>query len=229
MKILPPYPDYIITQRFGENASSFYAANRLVGHPAIDFESLKSIEEGAGEYIVAGAPGFVYKITNRENPDLTAYKGVFLICADLNGVFELSYGHFTEIFVAEGQWVAAGQALGIEGNTGDVFVNGQPVTLAERQTGKGRHCHMQKRIVERVTATEAGCYYLDTLAPSGQRQQTLYQDPAGNFYKVPSYANGYNGCVDFEVQLYRPKPFEWIQIWGKVFEALLATIKGRKQ
>jgi murein DD-endopeptidase MepM/ murein hydrolase activator NlpD len=197
----------------------------MKGHPALDIHS----GNPPGTPVVAAIPGLVYKVFNKDNADTTKYRCVFQIYESPDGdVYEVSYGHLNDIYVEEGDYLVPDQALGTEGNTGDVFTNGHAVSPQERAQGKGTHCHFQWRKVIKVSSTSAGKQYLDNITISGQRQESLFRDEAGNYYEVVNYDNGYHGCVDPFPFIYQPTVSEWLYtIIPNVLASIIKKIKGR--
>lgn len=227
MRLIAPYQDYVIAQKFGANGNASYQRDGMLGHPANDLVSQVFIQTGKGAAVTASMSGPVYKITNKDNPDLTKFRGVFQLSDD--GTLEICYGHLSEIWVEEGEYLAQGQPIGREGNTGEVYVNGLRVTDDQRKKGMGTHCHWQGRDVVKTQnpVFDGKNQFLDCVAPLGNRQEIIYQDHQGNYYFVPNYQNGFHGCRDLLPDLYKPTPFQWVDIWTKVFSVIANAFKGR--
>jgi len=190
MRLIHPYRDYIISQNFGQNLNSWYKDHGLLGHNGIDFVSKKAVNERKGEYINCPCDGVVSQVINKGNPDLMQYRGVCILADDENGyTWEVQIGHFTDIFVEEGDKVSAGQIIGREGNTGITYSGGVSDNLKDKEFGNGIHCHFQTRKCQKtVNALEA----IEYLSADGVKP--LQVD--GYFYKVCDFKNGYNGCED---------------------------------
>lgn len=188
MKLYYPLKNFTFTQRFGENANSYYAEGGLMGHPGDDMVSFYD------DLISFATKGDVYKIINKDDKDLNKFRAVFQLVDDGNKHYELCYGHCNLIHAIEGI-VDAGDDVGTEGNTGDVASNGKKITSAQKANGSraGTHLHFQVREVEKVKEIKKGKIYLTK--GSGK-----YKDKNGNYYLVPNHNNGYNGCVN-------PAPF----------------------
>lgn len=225
MKALPAYKNYTISQRFGENGNGSYATAGLKGHTGMDFVSKKFLTTRKGDCVVAPISGLVYKITNKGNPDLMAFRAVFILSEDRT--VECCVGHLLDIYVSEGDQVEMGEPVGIEGNTGEVYVGGVPPTPEQRTAGAGTHCHWQFRAVQRTFTPvyDGHNQFLDLVSPTGNRQDIIYTDPGGAVYWVPAFYNGYNGCFSNEADILTPTPFQWLQIWDVVFTQILKVVK----
>ena len=157
MKLYIPLRNWVLSQPFAKNYNTYYAEDKLAGHTGADYVAL-----GEDKTVYASHDGYVFSVLNKDNKDLMRYRCVFTLIED-NGVFyELSYGHFFDIYVSEGQTVKRGDKLGVEGNTGDVASGGKKVTLAEKKAGStaGRHVHLQLRPVLPVEKRTTGKKYL---------------------------------------------------------------------
>jgi len=186
MELYLPFPLNSVTQRFGENATKYYEDHWMDGHTTYDWE------QPYGTAVPFCATGVVYSVMNRDNPDPSRYRAVFQIVHDGPISYEVSYGHLDKIYAKVGQMAQAGQILGTEGNTGDVFASGRAVTKEERLNGShaGAHLHgPQVRPCRRVKFTSQGKQYLSD-------GYGLYRDGAANYYEVIDYENGFNGCID---------------------------------
>lgn len=184
MKYLPTKPAPI-SQGFGQNANISYSKQGLKGHTGIDF--------GApyGNNIRSVTDSFVYSILNKDNKDLSKYRAVCtLFYRDDGYVEELIYGHCNEIYVKVSDKVSTGTILATVGNTGEVYANGNLVTIEEKQKGSkaGAHLHFQKRLCKIVQVTDSKKRYL--INESG-----IYKDEKG-YYEVIDFNNGFNGCSD---------------------------------
>jgi murein DD-endopeptidase MepM/ murein hydrolase activator NlpD len=211
MKLLAPVlGSYTISQKFGGNANTYYRDHGLLGHSGTD------IYKAYDAYIVSSHDCYVFKIVNKNNPDLSKYRAVHTLFQDedTGDWKELVYGHCNKIYVSVGDTVVRGSLLASMGNTGDVYSQGLPVPQDKRTKPPypGTHLHWQHRKLLRVHSTEAGKFYLDTEAPSGTNQDPLYQDKEGFYYEIPDWANGYHGTTDGEPFLYKPSLWEQLQI-----------------
>lgn len=206
MKLLSPViGSYVISQKFGGNANLFYAQNGLKGHPGTD------IYKAYDAWLVASHDCYVYKIINKNNPDLSKYRAVHTLFQDDGQWYELVYGHCNNIYSKVGDFVPRGALLASMGNTGDVYSQGLPVTPAARTKPPypGTHLHWQLRgVVLSQTALVGNIYLEDAGKP--------YQDKQGNYYEIPGYNDGYNGCIDAQPYLYNPSFAEQIAIYTKI-------------
>jgi murein DD-endopeptidase MepM/ murein hydrolase activator NlpD len=189
MKLIKPFS--IIGQGFGANAVPLYNGQGLRGHTGIDF--------GAdwGAPIRCAVDSYCYSVMNRDNPNLMAYRAVYTLVDDGDVTYEVSYGHCSAISAVPGKTYKVGDILANVGNTGDVFSGPLEVTKAEKDAGShaGQHLHFQVRKLKKVPislATDPTTQYI--MDGNG-----IYSKD-GNYYSVPEYSNGYNGCVD-------PTPF----------------------
>lgn len=190
MKLYIPYKNWIITQKYAENANTYYAEGGRKGHGAFDLVGI------GDKNIYASCDGYVYSHINKDNPDLMRYRAVYQLVED-NGIFyELSYGHADKILVEPKTYVKRGDLLMTEGNTGNVASGGVKVTLKMKQDAlpnkPGAHLHWQLRQVLPVDKKEKGKTYLT------DANGTFKKD--GKYFEVLNYTNGYSGCVD-------PEPF----------------------
>lgn len=185
MKLPFPYPVSSITQRFGENGSVFYKEHGLLGHPGIDFKTLFD------DLILFCADAPVYKIINKDNPDLTKYRAVFQLKDDGEFTYEIQYAHCNKITCTHGN-VLTGDTVGTQGNTGYVAVGGKEVVGDAKKRGEGFHLHYQIRECKKTKIYNQANYYLS----SEGNESVAYKDAEGNYYSIPNYTNGYNGCVD---------------------------------
>lgn len=180
-----PFPLNTKTQEFGENLAPIYKAQGLLGHTAEDWQP------GYGaEILNCSNDAYCYSLMNQFNPDLTKYKGIFMVVdVEDNFAYEISYGHCHEMFAQVGKTYQPGDLIGTVGNAGDVFTQGRPITDAERATGFGAHLHgPQVRYCKKVTKMDNTKGYLS----NGQG----YFKKDGFFYEIVDINNGYNGCVD---------------------------------
>jgi murein DD-endopeptidase MepM/ murein hydrolase activator NlpD len=191
LEVYLPYPKTLITQRFGENANGSYAADGLKGHTAYDWGASYGTDIPN-----CTADAYCYSLMHKDDPVLMDYRAAFFIVETDTGVYEVSYGHMSEILAVPGKTYQVGDVIGKVGNTGPVFSGQHEVTEAEKDAGShaGAHLHgPQIRPVKKVKTTQTGPGYFNHYLSTGAG--TLYQDKDGFYYEVPDYQNGYNGCV----------------------------------
>lgn len=188
LQVYLPYSKSTITQRFGDNATSLYAAQGLKGHPAYDWGV-----PWATQIPNCVNNAYCYSIMHQNDPVLMDYRAAFFIVETEDGnVYEISYGHMSTILALPGQSYNVGDVIGLVGNTGPVYVGQHEVTAAEKDAGShaGAHLHgPQIRIVAKTKYTNTYSNYL--MNENGQP----YIDADKNFYGITNYDNGYNGCV----------------------------------
>src|SRR5438128_11561091 len=128
MKLLEPLlvGSYSIAQKFGGNANTYYAQNGLKGHPGVD------LFQGYDRSITVSHDGLVYKILNKDNPDLSKYRAVCTLFDEEGFTYEITYGHCNHIYARVGDSVRSGDLVASVGNTGDVYSAGLPVPVQER-------------------------------------------------------------------------------------------------
>ena len=193
MKFTSPVNPYLITQRFGDNASPTYKAAGFNGHTGEDLGGYY------GQSIFAACDGEVYSIINKDNPDLGKYRCVFTIIQDEQGkYYELSYGHLSNIKVNKGDVIKTGDYIADMGNTGEVYANGRLVTLEEKKAGSkaGVHLHLQLRPLKLIEQMDGYTLYDYALyngleCPKREGKYLAYALP---------YNNGEAACID-------PMPF----------------------
>lgn len=181
-------PEGYITSKFA-NADSY----RPSSHTGTDFVfGFKKPRKSVGV-------GVVYKIRNKNNPDLQQYRTIYCIYETPIGPFEVVYEHCWDIFVEEGDKVFAGDVIYSEGNTGDlVFSNGVKVPPNLKQFGTGSHLHIGARPLVRVKKKRKGFHYVKN------SDRTPYIDAQGNLYEIRYNDNGAKGWVDIEPYLFVP-------------------------
>lgn len=192
LELFYPLKKFVITQGFAQNANDYYRTHNLIGHTGIDMVSFYN------DNIMAAQDGLVYKIINRDNPDLSQFRAVFQIIETDTGTYELCYGHNNKTLAFPAAFANTGETLATEGNTGDVYVNGQPINKEERMNGSraGTHVHFQLRKVQKTLIPNFDGKNQFLSAQSGEP----YRDTKGYYYLIPLYDNGANGCID-------PTPF----------------------
>ena len=195
-------------QAFAANANDSYALGGLKGHTGVDWHC------GFGTDILSDFDGYVYKVLTPALPanDGSGFTGVFMIVNDGIELFEWLVGHCNPT-VTEGMYVRKGDKIGTEANHGTVFEGGVQITLAMQQAGdqRGAHRHYQKRPVVKSKTTTGQCLT--------NHQGGAYYD--GNYYNIPWYSNGFNGCVDPTIPQetitpttpYSPGILQWLIKW----------------
>lgn len=215
MKYFYPLESWITTQVFGGNANPFYAGEGLKGHPAIDGTS----SDGApfGKPVLAAIGSTVYKVINRNNPDLSKYRAVFTLHEEGGRFVELVYGHLKDIYVEPGDVLLPLQPIGTCGNTGAVYAKGVEVTTAQKLAGShaGAHPHFQRRYCHVTLSIDPSKRYLSG-TPDDSKP---YQDRHGFFYEIEEYENGFNGCSDPLPQMARPSLIEKLSCWAALIKA----------
>ena len=204
----PCYP-YVICQRFGDNATGAYHRDGLDGHTSEDLGGK------FGQEIRAGIFGFVYSVLNKNNPDPSKYRAVYILEEGDNGFtdcMEVSFGHLKDIFINTGDYVTPETVIGTMGNFGEVYADGREVTKEEKLNGStaGTHLHgPQCRPVKRVKNANPTSYYLRT-------ENGIYNHD-GYIFEVPLFTNGYNGCVN-------PKRY-WNGLYAKDYQPIKKAVE----
>lgn len=186
LEVYLPYPKSTISQRFGENANTLYKNDGLLGHPSYDW------------VVPYGTPipnciadSYCYAILHKNDPVLMDYRAACFIVETKMGVYEIVYGHMSEILAEVGKTYQVGNLIGKIGNTGDVFVGQHEVTEGEKRSGShaGSHLHgPQIRVLAKTKFTNKYQHYI-------YDANGFYQDKDGYYYGIPNYSNGYNGTV----------------------------------
>lgn len=185
LEVYLPYAKSLITQRFGANANYSYARDGLKGHTAYDWGAVYGVAIPN-----CTSDAYCYSILNKDNPDPAQYRAVFTLVETETGIYEISYGHCSDIYAEVGQTYQVGDVLALVGNTGDVFDGNHEVTRQERLNGSraGAHLHgPQIRVLRKDAKRQTGVTYI--------RDNTGYIKKDGMYLAVPNYTNGYNGCV----------------------------------
>jgi peptidoglycan hydrolase-like protein with peptidoglycan-binding domain len=176
-------------QGFALNYNPSYHDGGLLGHTGVD------VSCGWGTPVAALADGYVYSTYPIEHPASDGYTAVFTIVETPLEVFEMSYGHVSEIDCQIGQQVKVGDIIAKEGNHGTVYSGNTLITLAMQAAGdhRGAHRHYQKRPVIKTQTLHGTA--LSTA-------EGTYRDELGNYYQVYDFENGFNGCVDWTQPLF---------------------------
>jgi hypothetical protein len=224
-KALRPF-EGIVSQGFGANKNPLYASQGLQGHAGIDFVSFKLAKLGVGDTVRAVVPGVVYDIFYADDPDPSHCKEVRVLyhCDEHDLWYSVQYAHFSSIQVKIGDELNAGDPIGIEGNTGDVYANGRPVTTAERRAGStaGSHVHIE---------------WLE-LRPGAQPNQVAWNladhlgrfvQHDGNYFVVPGHYNGYEGAFDWSKYLPALEPQPTISGVGTALAAVVNAFNATKE
>jgi len=189
LELFRPFKTTAITQGFAKKANLSYERDGLLGHTSVDY--------GApyGTPVPCCADeSYCFSTMNKDNPDPMRYRGVYTIVETETGVYEVSYGHFSDITAEVGKTYKAGDIIGRIGNTGTVFAWNHEVTRAEKEAGSqaGAHLHgPQVRPVKKVRSRNRNQVYL--------YDQNGYLKIDGYYFEVLDYNNGLNGCVDPEL------------------------------
>lgn len=157
------YPKGSITQFFGENPK-LYANMGLAGHNGID------VVKPWGTPILAVSDQKV--VEAKDNPG--GY-GRHVRCVD--GSFEYTYGHLSEIKCSIGQKLREGEILGLMGNTGFVVSGATPYW--KHNPYAGTHLHFGMRQIGPWTGKGFFVGY-----------------PTGETFQMFNYDNGFKGAID---------------------------------
>jgi len=179
-----PFIQSTKTQSFGENATSFYKDNGYNGHTSEDW----AVPHGTP--VPACAEGRVVSIRDRDNPDLSKYRAVYIFHEEGDEVDEISIGHLDKIYVNVGDYVYPETIIGTAGNTGIVFSGGVQVTTEEKMAGskKGTHAHgPQVRPMKKVTKFTNGMSYFYN-GTTILKENGYYYEYNGN--------DGWLGCIN---------------------------------
>jgi len=198
-----------ITQGYAGNISPSYRTSGRKGHGAIDYDL------GHKNPVISDNAGYVYKVFKPFQLK-SNWTAVYMICpTDIEGQYmEICMGHLNEVHVNEGDYVEAGQVIGLQGNYGKVYSGrkGRFISIAEQKAGQtaGSHVHETYRPVQKTTEVQQGEFYLNYGKP--------YKDKDGFYYQVIERDNGFKGYVnplyfsvdrentDKKVQETAPKP-----------------------
>jgi murein DD-endopeptidase MepM/ murein hydrolase activator NlpD len=186
LEIFRPYPANTLTQGFSENANILYKREGLSGHTAQDY----GVPYGT-QIPFCAEDSYVYSHINKDNKDPMRYRAVFTLVETETGIYEISYGHCSEITAEIGKTYRPGEFMGRVGNTGTVFVGNHEVTKEEKLAGSkaGAHLHgPQVRPVKKVKNVDKSKTYL--YDQNGKFKKD------GFYFEVIDYENGLNGCVD---------------------------------
>lgn len=190
LELYYPVKPHTRTQGVFQNFNSSYGNQGLIGHTGTD------IVAAWDSPIYSATKGYVYKVINRDNSDLSQFRAVFvLVPVGGDEYVEVCYGHLEKINVKEGDNLVVGDFIGTMGNTGEVYTNGKLVTTEQKLAGNraGTHLHFQTRNVRQTRIGGLGQYISDPLNASQP-----YTDIHGNMYWTYNFNNGINGCYDHQ-------------------------------
>lgn len=171
------------TQGFYDNKNNAYAGIGLKAHSGLD------IECGYGTDIEFPLDGFVSNVLDKTHLASDGFWAVYVICM-YNGVIgELCVGHCSRIDVKVGDLINKGQVIGAEGNHGLIYYGNTLITLVMQAAGdtRGHHRHWQWRPLIKTKYQDPSKQYITSYAIGA------YKDPAGYYYEVENYDNGYHG------------------------------------
>lgn len=190
MKDICPPDGCSLQQGFGENATSFYADDGLMGHPGRDKAC------GYGTPVLSPVSGVVSGTYTVAQPASDGYVAVFIVVETALEIFEFSIGHLSEVSVRLGQVIKKGDMLGKEGNKGVVYAGNTLITLAMQKAGdkRGAHRHYQKRVVKKVKKRGTARYLTNSKGP--------YKTSDNQYLEWVLPGNGFNSCVDFSKSLF---------------------------
>ena len=114
--VLPFHGEAALLQGFGEN-ERMYAPYGLKGHNGLDFglwTGTAVLAMASGEVLFAG--------DGAEQAIMGSGAGTCILTEhrSTEGAFMLGYAHLSSVFVERGDWVEAGECIGISGATGAV-------------------------------------------------------------------------------------------------------------
>ena len=167
------YPQGNITQLFGENPN-LYAFMNLKGHNGWD------IYMPYGTPVRAVCRARVVDI--KEDP--TGFGKHVRIITDLidDYYYEITFGHLSEIKTKVGNWVIAGDIIGLCGNTGFVVSGGTAYWKGYNPDNKGTHLHIG---IRKLTVPKSGY------------NSAIISYPLDKYgYNVEDYNNGMKGAID---------------------------------
>lgn len=207
------------TQKFGENAVSVYKDSGYLGHTSEDWGV------PFGTPVPACTEGRVVSIRDKDNPDLSKYRAVYIFHEENGEVEEVSHGHLNQIYVNVGDYVYPETIIGTVGNTGDVFSNGVRVTTEEKMAGskKGSHDHgPQIRPMKKVLNFTNGMSYFYN-GNSILKENGYYYEYNGN--------DGYLGCIDPQLRytevlaIKAPQYRSIVEQINKILKTLVGLLK----
>jgi hypothetical protein len=198
-------------QGFGKNYNPLYRDGGDLGHPGVD------VECGYASPINPLARGFVYSMYTPDHPANDGYTAVFTVCETPLEVFEMSYGHVSEIDCKTGDYVTPQDIIAKEGNHGPVYSGNTQITLAMQAAGdhRGHHRHYQKRpLIKTSQLRGVGL----------QTANGTYRDAMGNYYQVYAPYNGFRGCIDWTAPMF-PRDLGFLAVGYDVYLLQKAMVR----
>lgn len=181
------------TQGFSKNDNSSYKDRGIQGHSGTDYDC------GHGTPVLSLYDFYCYKVIGRNQAnDGSGFTGVFGIVDNGIELFEYLAGHLEPSAVV-GQHYKKGDIIGTQSNHGKVYSGGVEITKSMQDAGdtRGSHTHHQKRPLKKKKDYNGSYFLTDT---KGITVGGYYRDPEGYYYEIYDWPNGYNGCVDIELQ-----------------------------
>lgn len=172
-----------IAQKYGGNAD-LYASIGVAGHTGVDY--VKSY----GSLHQCDNTGYVYKVWKpKDRAD--RWVGVYQLVPYGDDYMEVIMGHFSKVFVEEGETIEEGTFVGAEGNSGLVYTGNTQITPAMQDAGdrRGAHVHEAYRPVRRSKEYRGDKHYLTS------RDGKRYVDKEGYLYEIIN-TDKMNGYVD---------------------------------
>lgn len=208
-------PQGRLSQKFLENHTSIYKDNGLAGHTGVDWKN------GYGHAIFTQNDGVVYKVI-KAGQTPSNWAAVYILSEGEGMHMEICYGHVSQALVREGEHVAAGQIIGLEGNSGDVFSGQRRITVAEQKAGskEGAHCHESWRPVKQEKAVTPGGHYLKRLDGS------IYNS-ANGVYRIMYNNPQTRGHID--PFMYSDTPEKKVGLLKSTISALFALLALKKK
>ena len=173
----------LITQLFQGQDNDY---SKKHPHAGIDWKF------GYGTIVRADNAGYVYKTYRHQDVIKSNWVGMYQLVPLEDGTFmEVCMGHFSKLFVKEGETIPAGFVVGKEGNRGKVFSGGVEITPEMQRAGdkRGSHVHESYRPVKRTKKTLKTKHYLT------DKHGILYRDGEGFAYQIIN-TNNARGCVN---------------------------------
>ena len=206
----------LVTQGIAQNGNLSYKDRGLIGHTGVDWTN------GYGHPTTVDNTGYVYKVYKpQERKD--NWTGIYQLVPHGHHFIEVCMGHFSAVWVDEGETVKEGQYVGAEGNFGTVFSGGLQITPEKQDNGdkRGSHVHESYRPVRRVSRTKRGEHYLRN------SKGKTYRDADNKVYEIIYKDNGLNGCIDPTAFLHRSSFKEKVRAIGNAISQL-GTLINRK-
>lgn len=161
LKLVNPLPGAVVTSAFGNRKPPTQGASSM--HGGVDF----AYPGGRVADCVSAADGEIVAIRTQKSPTgkVVGYGNYVIIHhkgPDGQLLLQTLYAHLDSVYVAIGQKVSAGQAVGKEGNTG---------------TGTGKHLHFETRLpngtkVDPTPYLNGGVSVANTVKPDNTPDET---------------------------------------------------------